>query len=73
MKTKIDINYRGRIFTCNVSHIGLIISNVRVLEIKLFDGMIIDREWLVPRGWIGVDFLMWDIIEWTDLLYEAIR
>jgi hypothetical protein len=71
MKTKIDIERCGKIFTCDVSHAGLTISNVRVTEITLRDGLIIDREWLVAHDYIGVDFLMWDIIEWDDLLYEA--
>ena len=47
------------------------ISNVRVTGITLRDGMIIDREWLVDHGWSDVDYLMWDIIEWEDLLYDT--
>lgn len=71
MKTKIDIERCGKIFTCDVSHVGLMISNVRVTGITLRDGMIIDREWLVDHGWSDVDYLMWDIIEWEDLLYDT--
>jgi hypothetical protein len=74
MKKQVVVKHKNRTYICDVIYTGcpscfgadeINISCVRVLEIQLFDGTVISREWFADRGQADmVDFLIWDVVEW---------